>query len=125
MAAQAWPPPKAFLLPRVPTPRICPPWNRHPQPPNPTSGPLHGLQWLKKVARRLKHLLPIPMKACLAEEMPRKVQKIKPSLWGRLALPGPAQKLGTTGPGSGMEVCSRLLGHGCGGVRLGTVSSVF
>ena len=99
MAAQAWPPPKAFLLPRVPTCRICPPWNRHPQPPNPTSGPLHGLQWLKKVARHLRHLLPIPMKACLAEEMPRKVQKVKPSLWGRLALAGPAKKLGTTGPG--------------------------
>lgn len=65
--------------------------------PSPTSGPLRGLWRLKKVASHLKRL-PIYTKACPAEEMPRKVQKIRPSLWGRLALAGPAKKLGTTRP---------------------------
>ncbi|XP_044898688.1 uncharacterized protein C9orf50 homolog isoform X2 [Felis catus] len=56
-------------------------------------------QGLKKTGSHRKHLLPVSMKACLAEEMPRKVQKIKPSLWGRQALPGPAKKPAATGPG--------------------------
>ena len=99
MGARARAPREDFFLPRARTCHICPRWGQAPQPPDPTSGPLHGLQGLKKTGSHRKHLLPVSMKACLAEEMPRKVQKIKPSLWGRQALPGPAKKPAATGPG--------------------------